>query len=114
MYNAHNGRNVYIALEMYVSGVLAAVFLLLFFLGIKKSQCPFYYKWIGKNAAFYIYILHMAVSVVLGKLYSFSSLTVKIPLVLIVSFIIYEIGYLASLFIKKTRSLKGGEMTNVK
>lgn len=99
-----------ISLEMYISGVLSAVFLLLFFLGIKHANCPFYYKWIGKNASFYIYILHMAVAVALDKLFHFSSLIVKIPTVLAVSFIIYEVAYLISKLIKKIRHMKGGEI----
>ncbi len=99
-----------ISLEMYISGVLSAVFLLLFFLGIKRANCVFYYKWIGKNASFYVYILHMAVAVALGKIFKIPSLTVKIPLVLVISFIIYEAAYLISMLIKKIRHMKGGEI----
>ena len=99
-----------ISLEMYVSGVLSAVFLLQFFLGIKRANCPFYYKWVGKNASFYVYILHMAVAVALSKIFTFSSLTVKIPAVLAVSFIIYEAAHLLSMLIKKLRNMKGGEV----
>ena len=93
-----------ISLEMYICGVLSAVFLLQFFLGIKNADCPFYYKWIGKNASFYIYILHMAVSVVLSKFISFESLFIKSLCVLLISFVVYEIVYLLSVFtIKKQR-----------
>ena len=99
-----------ISLEMYISGVLSAVFLLLFFLGIKNVSCPFYYKWIGKNASFYIYILHMAVAVALGKLFDIKELTIKIPLVFVVSFIIYEAVYLIKMLIQKMRHMKGGEI----
>lgn len=92
-YNLLKSPNM--SLEMYISGVLSAVFLLLFFLGIKKSDSPFYYKWIGKNAPFYIYILHMAVAVVLSYFFSFSDLMIKSLIVLIVSFAVYEIAHLA-------------------
>ncbi len=89
------------SLEMYVTGVLAAVFLLLFFLGIKNADCPLYYKLVGKNAPFYIYILHMAVSVVLSRFITFSALLVKCLAVLIVSFAIYEMVYLLYLLWEK-------------
>lgn len=89
-----------ISLEMYVCGVISAVCLLQFFLGIKNAGCDFYYKWIGKNASFYIYILHMAVAVVLSKFYSFDDLMIKSLVVLILSFIIYEIAYLISVAYK--------------
>ena len=94
-------RTEYTSLEMYVTGVLAAVFLLQFFLGIGKADCPLYYKWVGKNAAFYIYILHMAVAVVLSELVRFPNLMMKCAAVLAVSFAIYEIAYLLSRLIKR-------------
>lgn len=82
------------SLEMYVSGVLCAGFLLLFFLGLKKRKAAFYYKWVGKNAPFYIYILHMAVAVVLSKFITFEDLMVKSFWVLVISFAIYELTHL--------------------
>ncbi|MBQ7387017.1 MAG: acyltransferase [Clostridia bacterium] len=91
------------SLEMYVTSVLCAVFLLEFFLGIKRCGCDFYYKWIGKNASFYIYILHMAVAVVLGKLVTFENQKLRCLAVLVVSFMIYEAVYLLSLAIKKAK-----------
>ena len=92
-----------ISLEMYLSGVAAAVFLLLFFLGIKNADCPFYYKGVGKNAPFYVYILHMAVAVVLAKFVSISDAMFRSFVVLLLSFLIYEAVYLASLAIKRIR-----------
>ncbi len=106
-YNILKTENI--SLEMYVSGVLAAVFLLQFFLGIKNADCPFYYKWIGKNGSFYVYIFHMAVAVVLSKLFTFDNLMLKSFVVLLVSFAIYEACYLISLLIKhlKEKSQSG-------
>lgn len=99
-------RTENISLEMYVSSVLSAVFLLQFFLGIKRADCHFYYKWIGKNGSFYVYILHMAVAVVLSKFFSFSNLLLKCIVVLAVSFAIYEVGYLLSLLHKYVKVKK--------
>ncbi len=93
-----------ISLEMYVSSVLSAVFLLQFFLGIKNSDCPLYYKWIGKNGPFYVYIFHMGVSVVLSKLFPFPNIMFKCFIVFVVSFAIYEICYLALGLIKRVKS----------
>ena len=99
-------KTEYISLEMYFSSVLSAICLLQFFLGIKGADSPFYYKWIGKNGSFYVYILHMAVAVVLSKFIRFSNLMLKCAAVLAVSFVIYEIGYLVSLLYKHTKMKK--------
>ncbi|MBO5039671.1 MAG: acyltransferase [Clostridia bacterium] len=96
----HLVKTQYCSLEMYWCGILSAVFLLQFFLGIKNSRCDFYYKWIGKNASFWVYILHMAVAVVLAKFVSFSNLMVKSFFVLIISFAVYEIAYLTVMALK--------------
>lgn len=89
---------------MYVSGVLAAVFLLLFFLGLRRADCPFYYKWVGKNGPFYVYIFHMAVAVALSKFLSFANLMQKCTAVLLVSFALYEACYLVSLLCKRKKT----------
>ena len=80
--------------EMYISGVLSAVYLLLFFLGLKKTNCGGYYRWCGKSASFYIYIFHMAVAVVLELFFTFNNLLFKCLIVLLLSFAIYEICFL--------------------
>ncbi len=90
-------------LEMYISGVLSAVFFLQFFLGLKKTDCKFYYDWIGKSAYFYVYILHMGVAVTLSKFVSFSNLYIKSLMVLLISFAIYEICFLLGKLIKNIR-----------
>ncbi len=87
-------RTEYISLEMYMTGILAEVCLLQFFLGIKNADCPAYYRWVGKNGAFYVYILHMAVAVVLSKFITFPNLMLKCFVVFVVSFVIYELVYL--------------------
>ena len=97
-------RTENISLEMYLCSVLSAVFLLQFFLGIKRADCPFYYRYIGKNASFYVYILHMAVAVVLSKWITFDNLMLKSTCVLVVSFIVYEFCYLLSRFFKSAKS----------
>ena len=93
-------------IEMYVSGVLAAVCLLQFFLCIKRAECCFYYKWIGKNAPFYVYILHMAVAVTLSRFVAFGNLYVKSLAVFGISFVIYEGVYLGQMGVKHLRARK--------
>jgi len=99
----HLVKSPYISLEMYITSVISAVCLLLFFRGLRCGSASFYYKWVGKNASFYVYILHMAVAVVLAKLRSFEDLHVKSLWVLIFSFIVYEICYLSSLLYQKIK-----------
>lgn len=95
----------YIKSEMYVSGVLAAVFFLLFFVGLKKRKTDFFYKWIGKNAPFYIYILHLAVAVVLSKFYTFPSPKEKTLSVFVASFLIYEVTHLILMGYQKIKNV---------
>ncbi len=82
-------------IEMYISGVIAAVCLLQFFLCIRRADCPFYYKWIGKNASFFIYLLHMAVAVTLKRFVTFENPFVTSLWVFIISFAVYEMIFLA-------------------
>lgn len=92
-------------LEMYITGVIAAVCFLQFFLGIRKADCKFFYNWIGKSAPFYIYILHMGVECILDRFTAFSSLLLKSAIVFLISFAIYEtIFLLVKLFGKITKS----------
>lgn len=81
--------------EVYASTVPATAFLLLFFTGLPSPRADFYYKWFGKAMPFYIYILHMAVGIVVGRLYDFSDLFLRSIVILIVSIAVYELCYLS-------------------
>ena len=83
-------------LEMYPSSVLASVFLIQFFLGLKPTKSNFYYKWFGKNMPFYIYILHTAVGRIIPGDSSLNGTYLKALVVLILSFVFYEGIYLLS------------------
>ncbi len=89
--------------EVYASTVPAAVFTLLFFLGLKSPKADFYYKWFGKNMPFYVYILHMAVGIVVGRLWSFESLFVRSLVILAISIGIYEVIYLSITALQRNR-----------
>ena len=89
------------SLEMYITGVASAALILLFFVGTKRSNASFYYKWIGKNAPFYIYIFHMAVSVVFQRFVFVPNGELRCLCVLLISFIIYEAHFLLSKLIFK-------------
>ena len=93
-------------IEMYVSGVLAALCLLQFFLCIRRAECGFYYKWIGKSAPFYVYILHMAVAVTLSRFVAMENLYLKSLAVFLISFVIYEAVYLGQRGVKYLRARK--------
>lgn len=92
--------------EVYASTVPAAVFTLLFFLGLKSPKADFYYKWFGKNMSFYVYILHMAVGIVVGRIWNFDDLFVRSLAILAVSIAIYEVCYLCSKAIHYYKSKK--------
>ena len=87
-------------MEMYITGVISAIFFLQFFMGIKNCDCKFFYTWIGKSAPFYIYILHMGVACVVARFVSFPNLMLKSAVVFLISFVIYEIIFLIAKLIK--------------
>ena len=95
-----------VSLEMYMTGVISAVFLLAFFFGIRKSDCPFFYRYIGKNGPFYIYILHLAVMVVQQLLYPIGTPLHRAIVVFLSSFLIYEAGYLLTLLYRRVKPNK--------
>ena len=98
--------------EVYASTVPATAFLLLFFTGLPSPKAEFYYKWFGKSLSFYVYILHMAVGIVVGRLFTFRSLFVRSIVILLVSIGIYEVCYLAGMCIRylKRKRLKNAEI----
>ena len=98
--------------EVYASTIPATAFLLLFFTGLPSPKADFYYKWFGKSMSFYVYILHMAVGIVVGKLISFQSLFARSIVILLVSIGIYEVCYLAGMYIRypKRKRLKNAEI----
>ena len=87
-------------LEMYMTGVISAVFFLQFFMGIQKADCRFFYTWIGKSAPFYIYILHMGVAYACSYFITFSNLMLKSVVVFLISFFLYEMSFLLLKFLK--------------
>ena len=86
----------FVEAEVYASTVPAAVFALLFFLGLPSPKADFYYKWFGKNMSFYVYILHMAVGIVVGRIWVFENLFLRSLVILGISMGLYELGYLLS------------------
>ena len=91
---------------MYISGVIAAVCLLQFFLCIRRAECGSYYKWIGRSAPFYIYILHMVVAVTLSRFVVMEDLYLKSLAVFLTSFVIYEAVYLGQMGVRYIREKK--------
>ena len=87
----------FVEAEVYASTVPAAVFTLLFFLGLPSPKGEFYYKWLGKNMSFYVYILHMAVGIVVGRIWVFENLFLRSLVILGISVGLYELGYLLAL-----------------
>lgn len=86
----------FVEAEVYASTVPAAVFTLLFFLGLPSPKADFYYKWFGKNMSFYVYILHMAVGIVVGRIWVFENLFLRSLVILGISIGLYELCYLLS------------------
>ena len=83
--------------EVYASTVPATAFLLLFFLGLPSPKADWYYRWFGKAMPFYVYILHMAVGIVIGRLFTFPNLFIRSIVILLVSIGVYEVCYLIAL-----------------
>lgn len=81
--------------EVYASTIPATAFLLLFFLGLPSPKGTFYYNWFGKEMSFYIYVLHMAVGIVVGRLFDFSNLFLRSIVILVVCIAVYEVFFLS-------------------
>lgn len=95
--------------EIYISSILASIFIILFLSGLRTKRNKFYnfyYKWIGPDSAFYIYILHIAIGDILIKpgMNDFFSCI----LVFIISFMLYEIIHI----IVKSIELNKHKMTS--
>ncbi len=103
-----------IVVELYNSSILSAMFLLQFFVGLKPVNCEWFYNWFGKSISFYIYILHVAVGIVLNKLFDFSNLMLECFTILIVSFVIYEIAFLIIKLAKHIKSRPKKIRLNIK
>lgn len=91
-------------LEMYLSGVASALLLIQFLVGIKSPTADGFYRWVGKSASFYIYILHMGVAVVLSRYVALGSSMKKCVVVFVISFAIYEVIFLITRLISRLRS----------
>ena len=81
--------------------------MLLFFTGLKSPKAEFYYRWFGKNMSFYIYILHMAVGIIVGRLYEFEDLFLRSIVILVSSIVLYEIGYLTLKLLRYQKDKRG-------
>lgn len=86
-------------MECYITSIVSAIFLLLFFVNLPSPKADFYYKYIGKGMPFYIYMLHLTVGNFLMPRVS-TPRTILPLLVFAISFAIYEITFLCNLLIK--------------
>lgn len=93
-------RNL-VEMEMYISTVLACICLLQFFLGLKGIESNWYYNIFGKNMPFYIYIFHVAVGVILGRILDFPNPYLFAFVILIVCILIYLVCFWIAKMIKK-------------
>ena len=98
--------------EVYASTVPATAFTLLFFVGLPSPKANWYYRWFGKAMPFYVYILHMAVGIVVGRLFVFSNLFIRSIAILLASIAVYEVCYLAAMAIRhhKRKEACGNEV----
>lgn len=85
--------------EYYISSIFSAAFLLLFLADLRSPSANWYYKYVGKEMPYYIYVLHLAVGFVLEELTPLRAWAL-VPCIFLLSFAIYEAGYLLSVLIK--------------
>lgn len=92
-----------IVMEMYLSTVPAGFCLLNFFVGLRGVKCDWYYKWVGKNTSFGVYILHVGVGITQGELISIAPPMTRCVVVFLISVAIYEAYFLIA---KAAKALK--------
>ncbi len=102
-----------IVMEQYVSTVLANYFLLRFFLSLRGVRGDLYYRIFGKNLSFYIYILHVAVGITFGDLFTFPTPMAKCAVVFLLSIGLYECAFWAWKLLKKPARVLWGKMNGV-
>ena len=90
--------------EVYASTIPATIFTLLFFIGLPSPKADGYYRLFGKDMSFYIYIFHMAVGIIVGRLFEFSNLFIRSIVILLICIVLYEICYLSMKFIENRRT----------
>lgn len=91
--------------EFYICSVLSSIFLILFFNSLPTKQgrfVNFYYKWIGKNSAFYIYILHILIYDVFVRNIATNGF-IKCLIDFAICFLIYQVFHLLGMLIKKIK-----------
>ncbi len=92
-------ESLYKTSEFYISSILSAIFFTLFFTSVNFKANKFsdwYYKYIGKNAPFYIFILHVFIGQTLEKYISINKY-IFLLVIFLCSFILYEIVHLTIL-----------------
>jgi len=75
--------------ECYVSSVFSAAFLLLFFTGLKSYDCKAYYKYVGAQLPYYVYVLSIATDNLLPDDIT-SSKTERVFIVFLVTVAVYS------------------------
>ncbi|MBP3322469.1 MAG: hypothetical protein J6M12_08940 [Clostridia bacterium] len=90
-----------VVMEMYLSTVLSAFFLLRFFTSLGPVNSGLYYKIFGKDLSFSIYLLHVAVGIVLSKFVTFEEPMLKCAAVLLLSILLHLAGRALSIPAKK-------------
>ena len=88
-----------LTMECYISSALCAAFLLMFFTNLKCKFGKFYYKYIGKEAPLYIYILHLGVGKCLTYYFNIPQ-SLRVITIYVATFAIYEIAYLICMLAK--------------
>ena len=97
--------------ECYVSSIISAVCLLKFFTSIKSPKADWFYKYVGKNVFFYVYVIHLPLIYMFNEI--LSSTVALWFVVFFASLALYLVGYYVSMGVKiLARKLK--ESKNVK
>ena len=91
-----------VVMEFYICSLVSSALFILFFNSVELKENRFsnwYYKWIGKDAVFYIYILHILVFNTIVRFFHTNSF-VNALLIFAFSFVIYEVLHLLKLLVK--------------
>ena len=91
-----------VVMEFYVCNLISSALFILFFNSTELKEnkfSEFYYKWIGKDSVFYIYILHILVFNSIVRFFNANSF-VNLLLTFAFSFAIYEVLHLLKLLVQ--------------
>lgn len=91
-------ESLLVVAECYISSIISAVCLLKFFASLKSPKADWFYKYVGKNVFFYIYVIHLPLIYMFNEI--LSSTVALWFVVFFASLALYFVGFYIAMAVK--------------